>query len=187
MEKRAIGGIAMIRDYGLLDETDEIFEVWDGEKIMMTPSSPKHESILGKLFLIVGNYVFENDLGELFLSNTAVYFKDDPNDRNFRSPDLTFVSNERMDIIRENGIYGAPDLVVEVLSPGMENLRRDMIEKFQIYLQYGVREYWIVNPESKEMNIFILRDGKYELSERSEILPGLTIPLNKIFETKFDT
>jgi len=102
-------------------------------------------------------------------------------------PDVFFISKERLGIIHESQIEGAPDLVLEVLSPS--NWLTDRREKFQIYAEGGVREYWIADPKARTVEVFVLRDGAYELlgsfgpgeRARSEILPGFEPAIDEIF------
>ena len=76
------------------------------------------------------------------------------------------------DIIKDNAIYGAPDLIVEVLSPGTE--KRDRGYKKNLYERCGVREYWIVDPVSLSVEVYLLENGKYELDEVYRIFPDYT-------------
>jgi Uma2 family endonuclease len=102
-------------------------------------------------------------------------------------PDAIFISQERTAIIRENFVEGAPDLVMEVLSPS--NWFGDRREKFEIYAQAGVREYWIADPRARTVEIFGLREGVYELlgkfgageRARSEVLPAFAPAIDEIF------
>jgi Uma2 family endonuclease len=102
-------------------------------------------------------------------------------------PDAIFISRERSAIIRENFVEGAPDLVLEVLSPS--NWFDDRREKFEIYARAGVREYWIADPKAHTIEVFALRNGAYELlgksgldeCARSEVLPGFEPALDEIF------
>lgn len=100
-------------------------------------------------------------------------------------PDLCVVCNlEKLD---ERGCVGAPDLVVEILSPG--NSKKEMKNKFELYEEAGVREYWIVQPEYENTIIYVLEDDKYrsfapfteEDEIKSHIFPELKIPMSKIF------
>lgn len=83
------------------------------------------------------------------------------------APDAMIVCKK--DIVRRAGIYGAPDLIVEVLSPGTE--KRDRGYKKELYETSGVREYWIVNPEAKSVEVYLLTGGKYVLDEVYRIFP----------------
>ncbi|TVY08668.1 Uma2 family endonuclease [Paenibacillus cremeus] len=163
-------------------ETDERFEVWQGKYIVMEPGSTDHEGIVMNLGGIVRDHVRRNKLGRVYGSNTAVYLHGDVTIKNFRSPDLTFVSTDRLDIVQTKGIYGAPDLVIEITSPGKKNLTRDTVEKFANYEEYGVQEYWIVNPFVEALEIYSLQNGKYVRVDASVVLPGIELSLDEVFE-----
>lgn len=163
-------------------ETDERYEIWNGEKIMMTPSSTDHEYIQSILTGLLIHYVRNNKLGKVFASNTAVFLHGDVTRKDFRLPDISFVATERLDIVQHKGIFGAPDLLVEIVSPGKKNAQRDLVEKFRLYEQFGVTEYWIVKPYVEEIELYHLRDGKYEKIEQSVVLPGIRLAHEDIFE-----
>jgi Uma2 family endonuclease len=101
-------------------------------------------------------------------------------------PDIVFVLQARLAIVQEEKIVGAPDLAVEVLSASTAHIDRG--KKFQIYAQAGVREYWIVDPDACTIELFVQRNGFYELlgkhsageTVRSEILPGFKVKVDEI-------
>ena len=103
-----------------------------------------------------------------------------------REPDILFVAKEHSNRIDEK-VYGVPDLVVEVVSPSTE--RTDRVEKFKEYEKAGVREYWIVDPDKKIVEIYGLRGSQYMLLGRynslqtasSEILKGLNVKVEELF------
>jgi Uma2 family endonuclease len=106
-------------------------------------------------------------------------------------PDLVFVSNaQRSKLIGQDRLYWAPDLVIEILSPGAENERRDLGLKAQMYFAFGVREYWIVNPSNQTARILRGDNGSFEttiLDAADEItspaiLPGFSLKVGSIFE-----
>ena len=169
--------------WNALQETDERYEIWDGEKIVMTPSSPRHESIVSNIHFIIKAYNLEHRAGAVYASNTAVHL--DPQSKDFVMPDLTFVSNRNKDIVQANGIYGAPDLVVEVISPGLNNTRRDMVDKYKKYESAGVKEYWLADPIDREIEIYVLQDGRYVQVEESSVLKGIELDKDKIFAEDF--
>jgi len=162
-------------------ETDERFEIWGGEKIMMVSGS-EHSYITNNIARLVTNYVRKHKLGRVYDSNIGVFIHGDLANPDFRSPDLTFVSNDRLHIVQSKGIYGAPDLIVEVLSPGRANVERDRVEKFAQYESYGVKEYWIVDPFKEEVEIYVLNGANYARSEQSRVFPGIELPREEIFE-----
>lgn len=102
-------------------------------------------------------------------------------------PDILFVSKDRLGIITEMNVQGAPDLVVEILSPSTG--KYDKVEKSKMYYKYGVKEYWIVDPDHKVIEIFISADKSWNLFQSyddedtltSPLLKGLEIQLKNIF------
>lgn len=102
-------------------------------------------------------------------------------------PDVIFIANARLGIIRER-VHGAADLVAGVLSPG--TCRRDRLDKRDLYKQHGVKEYWLVDPEAQMVEVDFLEKGEYRLVGRwtkgdaaSRLLKGLRIPVAELFGT----
>jgi len=159
------------------------YELIEGE-LLMTPSPvPRHQKISGKLGFELMRFITENDLGEVFYAPCDVYLDDE----NVVQPDILFISKERLNIIGDKNIQGAPELVVEIIS---ENTAyRDMVQKKRLYARFGVREYWIVIPEDGSIEIYILRDNTYELYKaygkndilESPYLKDFKIGLKEIF------
>ncbi|MBM9547562.1 Uma2 family endonuclease [Leptospira sp. 201903074] len=93
---------------------------------------------------------------------------------NVVQPDLIYIKNQNLSIFDPNGhIHGVPDLLVEIISPG--SISRDTVDKFAIYEKYGVSEYWIVFPEQKVVEVFVLKSGKYSLTCSTENTNGKII------------
>ena len=114
----------------------------DGEIFMHSPVSIRHARLLNFLDRLLGTYVDRHRLGELFREEVAVRLSP----RNVFQPDLAFYRAVRRGLIRDSHVEGAPDLVVEVLSPRTAD--RDVGPKFAEYEQHGVSEYWILDPET---------------------------------------
>jgi len=178
------------------------YEIIGGEKILAPAANPTHGSIIGRRYARIFNYLEETKGGYVFVDDVDVYFPDG----SLFKPDLCVVLKENLFIIDWlKGIYGAPDMVVEVLS--YSTRKKDITVKKDIYEANGVREYWIVDPWSKSVDVYLLRDGKYFLddvyalldeaafalltdAEKAEvkhevpvsIVDGLTVPLNFIFK-----
>ena len=114
----------------------------DGEIFMHSPVSIRHARLLNFLDRLLGAYVDRHRLGELFREEVAVRLSS----RNVFQPDLAFYGAARRSLIRASHVAGAPDLAVEVLSPGTAD--RDIGPKFAEYEQHGVIEYWILDPET---------------------------------------
>jgi Uma2 family endonuclease len=118
------------------------------------PTTP-HARTQRKIFSVLNNYVEQKQLGEVYFTPVDVYL----NRKNAFQPDIFYISNERKNIVKVRGIEGAPDLVIEILSKGNE--KYDLTEKKIVYEQSGVGEYWVVNPETKWCEGFILENNIY--------------------------
>jgi len=154
-----------------------------GGMIVREPSPTYgHQSVLQRLVLRFGRYIDHNPIGVVCMSPLDVIF--DP--REIYQPDMIFISSENKDIIGDF-IHGAPDLVVEILSP--RTLKNDRGHKKNTYERYGVKEYWIIDPANEAVEIYVLHNGAYRLQLienhegviTSSLLPGLVIPLSQIF------
>jgi len=140
-----------------LDE-DTWAEWVDGEVILMSPVSDEHQSLAMYLKVMMGFYVNSRGLGivldEPFQMKSAPQLPG-------RSPDILFVSSARHHLIQRHFLNGPADLVVEVISP--ESRARDRGEKYYEYEQAGVREYWIIDPERKQVEFYVLSEkGIYQ-------------------------
>jgi len=148
------------------------------------PPKPIHQNASMNLSRILSIHVFENKIGKLFASPIDVYF----DNYNNTQPDILFIKKERLFIITERGIEGAPDLIVEILSPS--TFKRDKKEKFDLYMRFGVSEYWIVDPYYKSIEVFELENNNYKLafeaSEsgmiQSKVLEGFSLEISTVFE-----
>ena len=145
-------------DYVLLPNDRNRYEILDGELTVTPAPSTKHQTASGNLFVLLAHYIKERDLGKLFhapidliLESTSVL-----------QPDLLFVSKARQHIITERAIEGVPDLVVEILSPATSRI--DRVTKVQIYARHRVPVYWIVDPERKAIEIYLLESDGYRLT-----------------------
>lgn len=127
--------------------------------LVMSPAPlVKHQKILREIFGLLFVFLSKNRKGELFNAPVDVFL----NKENAFQPDIIFILHDNSGIIREDGIYGAPDLIIEILSPSTAHY--DLREKKQVYERSGVEEYWVVDPEDKETKGFFLRSGKYAKS-----------------------
>jgi len=140
-------------DYLALPETNYIVELSEGELIMPPPPSVAHQTISARLFSTLYSFVRDRDLGTVLCAPTGVRLWPGK----IREPDILFVAREHADRIKEDMIYGAPDLVVEILSSGTEET--DHREKSNEYEQAGVSEYWIIDPEASNITVYALTEG----------------------------
>lgn len=163
--------------------TEEEFWAWsdedvkaefvDGEVIVYSPASVHHVSLTWFLGALLKLFVEKHNLGYVFGTEFAVRLREGL----IRVPDLILVSQERAHIIQETCIEGAPDLIIEIISPDSEE--RDWREKYHEYELAGVREYWVIDPYSQVVVIYRLTEkGDYQrvaLQERvyrSEVVTG---------------
>jgi len=162
---------------------DERYELIEGDLLMVPSPVPKHQRISRKIEFTLEKFVTENDRGEIFYAPCDVYLDDE----NVIQPDIFFISKDRMNIIGDKNIQGAPDLVIEIISESSAYL--DMVKKKKLYANFSVKEYWIVIPEEESIQIYILKDKTYMLYKtynrdnilESSYLNGLKIELNNIF------
>ena len=169
-------------DFQRLGEEKNL-EVHDGELVVMPPPLMIHARIVGDLAMTLYPFVQENGLGELYICPLDVVFTN----TDIVKPDLIFVSSERAHIITEDNIRGAPDLVIEVLSPSTAD--RDRTFKRTLYERHGVREYWMVDPATRSITVQLLGENGFKLigiygegqTLTSPTLPGFTLDLSNIF------
>jgi len=175
-------------DYLLLPE-DKRHEILDGEVYVVPAPNTKHQTVGLNLKLAICRPVKENGLGRVFDAPYDVVLSED----NVVQPDILFVRKERLAIIGSANLQGAPDLVIEILSPGTRS--RDLEVKRKIYARFGVQEYWIVDPDAETIEVLVWGEdgyasaGGYGVSDRlaSPLLPDLKLPLCKIFKNDLDT
>lgn len=132
------------------------YEIIGGGKFMSPAANLDHSDIIFKLAYTIGGYLIEHKSGYVYTDNVDVHFSDG----SLYKPDLCVVlkSNEKI-LAGRKAIYGAPDMVVEVLSKSTR--RNDLTIKKDTYEAQGVREYWIIDPYMKAISVYLLRDGKY--------------------------
>jgi Uma2 family endonuclease len=139
---------------------DEVRAEWvDGEVLIMNAVAADHAGLTAFIMLLLGGFVAENDLGSVWGEPFQVRL---PKQRRRRSPDVFFARNERLHLLEKTQFNGAPDLIVEVVSPDSQT--RDRREKFLEYQSAGVKEYWLADPLSRSFEAYTLdHTGKYEL------------------------
>ena len=171
-------------DYARLPDNGFRYEVIRGELYMSPAPSVSHQRTVTAFIHHLTNHLNQYQVGECFTSPIDVNL---PDLTSPVQPDVVFVSNDKADIIQENTIEGAPDLVIEVLSPG--TARYDRKTKFETYAQAGVNEYWLADPNSFIIEVYVLRGQAYALLDkfgredeaRSEVLSGFVVPVKDIF------
>ena len=152
----------------------------------MSPS-PRfwHQEIVGNIFWKIRAHLQKERVGKIVIAPSDVELTAD----DVYEPDIYFVSKERLSILTEQGATGAPDLVIEVLSPSTARL--DIGPKREVYAAAGVKEMWLVSPQHRKIDIYLLRDTQLALtrsavegeSVATALIPGLTRDVREIFET----
>jgi Uma2 family endonuclease len=132
------------------------YEVIDDELYVTPAPGTRHQRIVTDLVVHLGAFVRSHGLGELFVSPFDVLFAEG----DYMEPDLVFVRRDRVGLLSDRGVEGAPDLVVEVLSPSTAG--RDRGIKLDRYRLFGVPEYWIIDAESRTVDIWKLAEGADE-------------------------
>jgi Uma2 family endonuclease len=142
-----------------------------------------HQSVLSKLADVFIQFVAQHRLGEKFISPMDVVLSD----TDIVQPDILFVPTAKKSLLsNRKNVWGVPDLVVEILSPGTS--RYDQTTKASLYAGYSIPEYWIVDPDAETIDVFVLERGAYRERQfvdgevRSEVLSGLTVKLSAVFE-----
>lgn len=173
-----------IADLDSMPEDGNRYELIEGELFVSRSPSLIHQRTVRNLSFLFTLYLRENPLGEI-LPGPGVIFSD------FSGviPDLVYVSFERgKEIATGDRLTGAPELIIEVLSPGTENRRRDEHAKRQLYKKYGVKEYWILDPQQRTVQVF--RTARFKLTATlgvrdvltTPLLPGFRCPVKEIFD-----
>ena len=172
------------KDYLLIDD-DKRYEILRGGLIMVPAPFTIHQRLLIRLSVIFSNFIKEKKLGEMLVAPTDVVLAEDT----VVQPDILFINKERLDIIKEAAIMDSPDLIVEIVSPSSASY--DTVEKRDIYEEYGVKEYWLVFPQEKVIEVLTLENNIYrEFCKgrktgvvRSKIIVGLEVDLKDVFES----
>ncbi|MEM9390742.1 MAG: Uma2 family endonuclease [Bacteroidota bacterium] len=169
-----------IEDYLQLDV--ELCQLIDGNLVMTPAPNTEHQRIIGKLHILL--HPFLGDREEVLLSPIDVFL----NKKNIYQPDIVFVARENSHLISKRGLEGAPDLIIEVISPS--NSFIDRYTKKKAYFKFAVKEYWIVDPANKSLEIYLLsqknRDEPYsfvvnEGKVTSTIIKNLNFDLRELF------
>lgn len=166
-----------------LQETNQPCELWDGELIMSPAPSFYHQEVVFRFSHWLYDWVSKRNLGKVV--NGPIDMVLSPH--RVIQPDVVFISSDHFGIISKT-INGPVDLAVEVISLGDRN--RDRIEKRDLYEQYGIKEYWLIDPEAQTVEVLHLENGRYQLFMRSipnqtaasKLLPGFEVPVTALLQ-----
>ncbi|MCY4651613.1 MAG: Uma2 family endonuclease [Dehalococcoidia bacterium] len=179
MATQRSGTLVTYEDYCNLPD-DERYEVIDGELIMVAAPRRVHQASSRNIGTPLDTYVKANVLGEMYYAPTDVILSD----INVVQPDILFVSRERSHILADEGIRGAPDLVIEILSPSTAQF--DTVRKRELYARFGVAEYWQVDTDDLSVVVLTLAGDDYETAGVSGLGDTLVSPLLTGFRLDVD-
>jgi Uma2 family endonuclease len=177
--------ILTVADLDAMPDDDNRYELIEGELFVSRAPGLNHQRILSNLLVAIRTYLDRHPIGEVVPGPGVIF-----SEISAVIPDLLFMSYENRDrIVLADRIKGAPDLVIEILSPGAENSRRDRIAKRRLYGKYAVREYWLVDPETRNIEVYSLHGetmrllAGYSDSQEliSDLLPGFVCRVESIF------
>jgi Uma2 family endonuclease len=170
-------------DYLTLPNDGKRYELIEGELFMTPAPTTEHQDISFRLERLLYEFVLKSNRGHIYHAPVDVVFSM----TDVVEPDIIYISKEREHIITKRNIIAAPDLVVEILSEGTETI--DRTAKKALYEKYGVMEYWIVDPDGKTLECFVLKEGKSVLFGsfcindmfESTLLKGFRVNLKEVF------
>jgi Uma2 family endonuclease len=175
-----------VADLDACPEDNNRYELIGGELFVSRAPGIPHQRVVLNLEIILSDYLREHPIGILVPGAGAIF-----SDYDAVIPDLAFVRNERWDqVVTGEKFTGAPDLVVEVTSPGAQNRRRDLLVKRQLYGKYFVAEYWVVDGDNRLVEVYRLQGerlesaGTFRNSDELDtpLLPGFILTVNTIFK-----
>jgi len=171
-----------VDDYVLLGESNTPCELINGELFMSPAPNPLHQEVLSNINDVL-KAIAKRMGGKVYFSPIDLYL----DFQNVFQPDLVFLASDRIQWVTTRGIEGVPNLIVEIISPS--NIFSDRNTKKRAYLEFGVEEYWIVDPGNKTLEIYTPQTGQevpdfYLAGEgevKSSVLPDLKFNLREIF------
>jgi Uma2 family endonuclease len=175
-----------VDDLDAMPEDGNRYEVIEGELFVSRAPGLPHQIVSGNIFAQFWLYLLDHPVGKIIATPGLILSQ-----YSGVIPDLVFYTHARgEEIIANERLVAAPDIVIEILSPGRENISRDRIAKRQLYAKHGVNEYWIVDSENRSVEIYRRADQTLEFgailrnedSVTSPLLTGFSCPVAKIFE-----
>lgn len=177
------GDIWSYEDYLELPSDGKTYQIIGGELHMVPAPGTYHQKVSRNLGFILWDYVKKINWGEVYYAPTDVVFSS----TDIVQPDIIGISKDRLGIVKEKGIFGTPDLVIEIISSTTRAI--DTKLKKVLYERYGAKEYLLVYPEEKKLEVYLLRQGRYTLrgvylkDQEIELVSihGLIIDLKEVF------
>lgn len=162
--------ILTYKDYEALPADGRRYELHEGELSVTPAPSPRHQRLLGNLYMLLGQHVNASGAGELFFAPIDCILSD----TTIVQPELVFLDATRLSAVSTRGIEGPPTLVVEVLSPTTTLIDRST--KLQLYARHGVPYYWIADPEQQTIEVYNLAGAGYDLATRATGADAVSLP-----------
>lgn len=172
--------------YKMREDTDNLLEYVDGIVFMSPSPSTKHQRVSGRLHAKLFNFLEGKDCEVFHAPFDVELHRENMGGNKIVIPDLSVICDKSG--LMENKYIGVPALIIEILSPS--NQTHDLVFKLNLYMQYGVKEYWIINPMLNIVQVYGLNDeGQYQqmdaLKEKgviqSEVLKGFQVKLEELF------
>ncbi len=181
---RATDDLLTADEYRAMPPGPPYYQLIDGELIMAPAPNVRHQVIARNIFVLLHEYLRRNPVGEVFFAPVDVYLSV----HDVVQPDLFFIAREKRQMIADEGIRGAPDLVVEIISP-----RNGLLEKSRkrpLYARSGVREEWLIDPHLEQIHRYDfatspakpVRIVDSDESFETSVLPGLVVSAVEIFK-----
>ncbi len=169
------------QDLELLPDDHKRYEIIDGELYVSEQPHLYHQIVCGKIYTFLENWCNQAETGIAVFAPGVIFADDDD-----VVPDVIWISNERLaTAYQENGkLHSAPELVIEVLSPGSSNERRNRQVKLKLYSRRGAQEYWIVNWQERRVEVYRRYEGVLELERTLDETDTLQSPLLSDFTCK---
>jgi len=172
-----------VKDYEALPEGSP-YQLIEGELVMSPAPAPDHQRTSIRLSTKLFNLLSKNKKGEVLYSPVDVYLDEE----NAYQPDIVVILKDGKAEVTERGVEGPPDIVIEILSPSTAYY--DLTEKKEVYERVGVREYWIVDPKRKAIEVYKNTEKGFELYSKAKgtgkvksfVLPEFEVDLKEVFE-----
>jgi len=177
--------LVTVDDLEYMPEDGNRYEVIEGELIVSKAPGLTHQASSVALTIRLGNYLLDNPIGRIWTTPGVVF-----GEISGVIPDIAYISSERLKKIASGErIEGAPDLVIEIVSPGIPSAQRDRVVKKQLYGKYSVKEYWLVDLIRRTVEVYLLRGSTLELAATysgqeevvSSLLPGFRSKVDEMF------
>lgn len=173
-----------VYDYRAVPEGGPRYQLIEGEMHMAPAPNRFHQHISRNIEFILLKYLEKNPIGEVY----DAPFDVELTDINVYQPDIIFVANEHRSLLNEQGLSGAPDFVVEILSP--KTAEMDKGTKREVYARCGVEELWIIDPDARRIHVYYLQKNAetpaatygVKAKFKSRLFPGLTFDTARIFK-----